>query len=268
MIVSLLGTGSKGNALVVECGGERILIDAGFAARTLVKRMRAAGIEPNTISSLILTHEHGDHVSGARTAARRYGWTVYATPGTIAGTPGLADVSPIPVAPQETVVFDSLRVTPFRTPHDSAESIGMVVESAQTGARCGIVYDLGHVGRALERVLADVDTLIVESNHDVEMLRNGPYPRSLQRRISGPNGHLSNAEAALLARTILHKELRHIVLVHLSEENNTPEIARRTMARALSGTGYGGTLTVSRQHALTRVPVERSRRSDQMTFDF
>lgn len=264
MIVTMLGTGSEGNAIVVECEGERVLIDAGYSARTLVRRLLAAGIEPASISAVVLTHEHGDHVAGTRVAAKRFRWTVYATAGTIAACPRLADVSPVPISPRETLLVDTMRLTSVRTPHDGAEPIAVVVESVSSGARCALVYDLGHVTNALERAVADVDALVIESNHDEHMLRNGSYPRSLQRRIAGPNGHLSNTAAGAMARAVAHSGLRHIVLAHLSQENNTPELARATVARALRGTGYRGTLSVSRQHGLTRFSVERAQRVEQM----
>jgi phosphoribosyl 1,2-cyclic phosphodiesterase len=265
VIVTLLGTGSKGNAMVVESDGERILIDAGYPSRTLGKRLLAADIPPASISALVLTHEHQDHSRGARVSARRFGWTVYATPGTIASTPRLSEVAPIPVSPRESVMLDTMLVTTVRTPHDGEETVGVVVESLATGARCGFLYDLGHVTATVRKAVADVDALVIESNHDPDMLRSGPYPLMLQRRIAGPDGHLSNSAAGTFCRSVVHKGLRHIVLVHLSEDNNTPDVARGTVARALRGARYGGTLSVSRQHGLTRFTVEHQRAAQQMS---
>ncbi|MGQ0767222.1 MAG: MBL fold metallo-hydrolase [Gemmatimonadota bacterium] len=265
MIVTLLGTGSKGNAIVIEADGERVLIDAGYPARTLARRLAVADIAPSSISALVLTHEHFDHARGARVAAKRHGWTVYGTPGTIAAVPRLSEASPIPISPRETLLLDTMMVSTVRTPHDGDETVGVVVESIGTGARCGLLYDLGHTTPALRRAMSDLDALVIESNHDPEMLRAGPYPLSLQRRIAGPEGHLSNAAAGTFCRGVVHKGLRHIVLVHLSEENNAPEVARGTVARSLRGSKYGGTLSVSRQHGLTRFSVESSRRSSQMS---
>jgi phosphoribosyl 1,2-cyclic phosphodiesterase len=262
--VAILGTGSKGNAIVVECEGERVLIDAGYPARTLVRRLKAADIAPESIGALVLTHEHSDHTCGARTAARRFGWTVYATAGTIAATPRLREVNPVAISPRESLRLESMRVTSVRTPHDGDDPVALVIDAVASGARCAFVYDLGHVTQTIEQAVRDVDALVLESNHDDAMLRSGPYPPSLKRRVAGPKGHLSNAEAGALARRVAHAGLRHLILAHLSEQNNTPDVARLTVARALRGTGYRGTLSVSRQHGLTRFRVERSRAVEQM----
>jgi phosphoribosyl 1,2-cyclic phosphodiesterase len=265
MIVTVLGTGSQGNATVVECDDVRVLIDAGFPARTIARRLRLAGIAPESIQAMVLTHAHGDHVSGARVAARRFGWAIYATQGTIDAMPELEDLSPTVVRARETVHLDTLRISPLRIPHDCAEPVALCVESATTGARVGIAYDLGHVPMALENALHDLDALVLESNHDDVMLRNGPYPRSVQQRIAGAYGHLSNGAAARLVRHIASGALRHVVLAHLSEQNNTPEAARSAVARGLKGTAFRGTLSVAGQHTVTRVTVARSRRVEQMT---
>ncbi len=264
MKVTVLGSGSKGNALVVECEEDRILVDAGFPARTLVARLRAARIEPESISALILTHEHSDHVAGARVAARRFGWTVYATAGTIAEVPRLREVAPVPISPRETLALDTMQVRCVRIPHDGLDPIALTIESRSTGARLGVAYDIGHVTPTLEGALADLDALVLESNHDTEMLRNGPYPRSLQRRIAGGRGHLNNAGAARLAAALVHRGLRHVVLAHLSEQNNTPELARRTVGMALRRTPYEGTLTVASQDGVVRFGVARSPRVEQI----
>jgi phosphoribosyl 1,2-cyclic phosphodiesterase len=265
MIVTVLGTGSQGNAIVVECDDDRILIDAGFPARTLVRRLRLAGIAPESIRALVLTHAHGDHAYGARVAARHFRWAVYATQGTIDAMPELASLSPVAISPRGTLQLDTLRIAPLRIPHDCAEPIALRVESTATGARLGVAYDLGHVPLAVERALHDLDALIVESNHDEIMLRNGPYPRSVQQRISGAYGHLSNGAAARIVRRIANRDLRHVVLVHLSEQNNTADLARETVARGLRGTDFRGALTVAGQHALTRLTVARTRRVEQMS---
>lgn len=267
MIVTMLGTGSKGNAIVVECDGDRVLIDAGYAARTLVRRLKAADIAPESVSALVLTHEHGDHTCGARTAAKRYGWTVYATAGTIEATPRLRETRPVAISPRETLRLETMRVTSVRTPHDGDDPIAVVVDGVASGVRCGFVYDLGHVTQTIEHAVTDLDALVLESNHDEAMLRYGPYPPSLKKRVAGPKGHLSNAAAGALARRVVHRGLRHLVLAHLSEQNNTPEVARAAVARALRGTGYRGTLTVSRQHGLTKFVVERLRPVEQMSLD-
>lgn len=264
MIVTILGSGSKGNALVIECEDDRILVDAGFPARTLVKRLQLARIDPRSISALILTHEHGDHAAGARVAARRFGWTVYATPGTIAGVAGLADVSPIPITPRESLQLDTMRVNSIRIPHDASEPVALTVESRATGARCGIAYDIGHVTQTLHGALGDLDALILESNHDSHLLRTGPYPRSLQQRIAGGKGHLSNQDAAKLAAAVVHPGLRAVVLAHLSAENNTPDVARRAMGLELRRAAYRGSLDVAPQDTVKRFTVSHTTKVHQI----
>ena len=264
MKVTILGTGSRGNATVVECEGDRVLVDAGFPARTLAQRLRATGIEPGSISALILTHAHGDHAHGARVAAKRFGWTVYATHGTIDAMPELAAVKPVPISPRETLMLDTMLVTSVRIPHDCTEPIAIAVESRSTGARCGIAYDVGHPAVSVERALAQVDAIVLESNHDEIMLRHGPYPRSVQQRISGGRGHLSNRGAARLARGITHRGLRHVVLAHLSMQNNTEEAAHEAVWGTLRKSGFKGSLTIAGQDVATSFTVERARRAEQM----
>jgi phosphoribosyl 1,2-cyclic phosphodiesterase len=262
--VTILGTGSRGNATVVECDGDRVLVDAGFPARTLAQRLRATGIDPTSISALILTHAHGDHAHGARVAATRYGWTVYATRGTIDALPELAPVRPVPISARETLMLDTMLVTSVRIPHDCTEPIAVAVESRSTGARCGIAYDVGYPAASVERSLSEMDAIVLESNHDEVMLRHGPYPRSVQQRITGGRGHLSNRGAARLARGIHHRGLRHVVLAHLSLQNNTEAAAHDTVSVALRRAGFKGILSVAGQDVATTFTVERARRAVQM----
>ena len=264
MNVTILGTGSRGNATVVECDGDRVLVDAGFPARTLAQRLRATGIAPESISALILTHAHGDHASGARVAAKRFGWTVYATPGTIDAMPELAVVKPVPISPRETLMLDTMLVASVRIPHDCTEPVAVTIESRSTGARCGIAYDVGHPAVTVERALAQVDALILESNHDEDMLRYGPYPVSVQQRIRGGRGHLSNRGAARLARGIAHRGLRHLVLAHLSLQNNSEAAAHAAVTGGLRKSAFRGTLTIAGQDTATAFTVERARRAEQM----
>lgn len=265
MNVAILGSGSKGNAVVLEADGGRILVDAGFPARTLARRLAAADIPPESIGAVVLTHEHGDHVSGACSAARSWGWRVYATPGTIAATPGLPALRPHPIATGEPVTVDGLQLHCVRTPHDAQEPIAIVAEAVTTGARVGIAYDIGHVPMALEQALRGLDALILEANHDDEMLRTGPYPVVVQDRIAGAHGHLSNRAAADVARRVAHRGLRYVVLAHLSQHNNTPEVARATVDGAMRTTAFRGSLTVAHQDAVTSFSVERARRVQQLS---
>ena len=284
MRVHILGSGSEGNAIVLESERERILIDAGFGIRELARRLRSVNVEPETVSALIVTHEHHDHVRGAGAAARRWHWPIYATAGTLRpreksrkrmvdgrgamgeyNLPISLSIEPAPpsrtAAPKKKkivkhivdthtlVELEDFSIRFVKAPHDAREPVALVATTKSTGERVGIAYDLGHLTERFIKHFADVDVLVLESNHDSAMLRTGPYPWSLKQRVAGPNGHLSNAEAALMARTCVHRGLRHVVLCHLSQVNNRPEIALMAMRSALRGSGFRGALQAAPQHS-------------------
>jgi len=228
--VVVLGSGSGGNAVVVESGGRRLLLDAGFSCRELERRMRLVGIDPATIGALVLTHEHEDHVRGAGRFALRHRLPVWATAGTLQGTALPDDVmgrverleSGRPV---EVVGF---AVEPFAIPHDAREPVGFVVETPGR-QRIGLVADLGCRSRLAWGRLTELDLLLLEANHDLEMLRSGPYPWSLKQRVAGRHGHLSNLDAAEGLPELLTDRLRAVVLYHLSCTNNSPALAAATV---------------------------------------
>jgi phosphoribosyl 1,2-cyclic phosphodiesterase len=274
MRVHILGSGSEGNATVIESDRECILIDAGFGIRELGRRLKSVNIEPESVTALIVTHEHQDHVRGAGAAARRWNWPVYATAGTLKqktdGRRGTGESArPISVAvdsgpavvrkkkrivkhvvgTQHEVQLEDFTLKFVKAPHDAREPVALIVTARSTGERVGIAYDVGHLTERFINHFAHVDFLILESNHDGAMLRTGPYPWSLKQRVAGPNGHLSNAEAALMARTCAHRGLRHLVLCHLSQVNNRPELALKTMRSALRGSGFRGALQAAPQHS-------------------
>jgi len=248
MKVWMLGSGSRGNAVVVEAGESRILIDAGYGPRVLKHRMHAAGIAPESIEACIVTHEHSDHARGATRCARRFGWPIYATFGTIAEsrlsrmTTGVTGF-----AAGATLTFSGVEITTFRTPHDAQEPIGVVVTNRSTGARVGIATDIGYLSPPVRALAADVDMLVIESNHDEDMLWNGSYTPWLKRRIAGNEGHLSNRFCATLVRDSVTPRLRQIVLAHLSEENNTPRLAFDSMRAALRVTSFRGSIMPAQQ---------------------
>lgn len=243
----MIGSGSSGNSVLIECGGSRILIDCGFGTRTLAGRLGAIGVEPQSIDGCLITHEHSDHVKGAGAAAKRWGWGMYATRGT-ASARELAGVIVHPIDSGTPIEFPHLTVTATATPHDANESVGFVVTSRSTGARAGLFYDIGHVSRAIADACDSLDILVLESNHDSDLLRNGPYPRWLQSRIACKTGHLSNRDAGGFARNAVSARLNHLVLAHLSEQCNTPEIAVASMRAALARSRFRGTLTPASQH--------------------
>ena len=274
MRVHILGSGSEGNAILLESAHQRILVDAGFGIRELGRRLKSVNVEPETVSALIVTHEHVDHVRGAGAAARRWQWPVYATAGTlkVAGDARRgAGESALPasvgidrhqtarpkkkrvvkhvVDTKTEVLLDDFSVRFIKAPHDAREPVSLVATVRSTGERVGIAYDIGHLTERFIRSFSSCDVLLLESNHDSQLLRTGPYPWSVKQRVAGPNGHLSNAECALMARDCVHRGLRHLVLCHLSQVNNRPEIALRAMRSALRGVGFRGTLQAAPQHS-------------------
>ena len=245
MRVWVLGSGSGGNAVLLEAGEGRILVDAGFGVRTLAGRLAAIGVAPESIEACVLTHEHTDHVKGAAAAARKWGWAVHATRGTIAGTPDLVGARVHPFAAGASLAFSTMDVATVGTPHDAAEPVGVVVTARATGERATVCTDIGHVSDGVRALCRDVDLLILESNHDEGMLRAGPYPPVVQARIAGDRGHLANRHAAALIRDSMTPRLRHVVLAHLSQNCNAPALARETTEREVKRTVYRGEVTTA-----------------------
>lgn len=246
----VLGSGSAGNAVLVESGESRVLVDAGFSPRELARRLRAIGVAPASIEACVVTHEHTDHVRGAVAAARKWDWSLYASAGTIDECPELGEARCIELSAGDSATLSRMVITAHSTPHDSASPIGVRLTSTTTGATAAVCTDIGHVNDSVRALCAGVDLLVVESNHDDGMLRAGPYPPSVRARIASRTGHLSNRASADLARDIVHRDLAHVVLAHLSEKCNDHGIARRTAADALRRTRFRGALSVAMQHGV------------------
>ena len=261
MKIWVLGSGSKGNAVLVECDGSRMLVDCGYGTRNLTKRLKTIDVDPRSIDGCLITHEHTDHVSGAAAAAKRWGWQLYATAGT-ASAAELTGKHVHRVEPGATLDFPRMTVTSTRTPHDATESVGFVVESRSTGARAGLFYDIGYVTRRIASACESLDILVIESNHDEDMLRYGPYSPSLKRRIASKLGHLSNPDAGRFAREMVTPNLKHVVLAHLSEENNSPEVALTSMRGAMARTRFKGTITAAAQNEVVGPLVPSTERKD------
>lgn len=243
----MLGSGSRGNALVLEEGNERLLIDVGFPARELARRLAIVGIAPESITAAVVTHEHHDHVRGAALASRRWRWPVFATPGTIGASAELGVAGARAWHREQRLTFGDLSLEAVLVSHDAAEPVALIATSARSGARCGIAYDLGRAGPRLRAWLRELDVLVIEANHDPAMLRGGPYPAVVQDRISGGNGHLCNDSAAEVARDVAHIGLRHVVLAHLSENCNQPTLAFEAVCGGLRSSAFRGTVHVSSQ---------------------
>jgi phosphoribosyl 1,2-cyclic phosphodiesterase len=245
--VWVLGSGSAGNAVLLESGGTRILIDAGFPVRDLTARLAAIGVSGESIESAIVTHEHTDHVRGVCAAAKRWQWSVFASSGTIAGYPLLREARARPFAAGDVLEVGDLTVQTVRTPHDGTEPIAVLATARSSGVRAGIVYDLGHVPPSYRQTFERLDILVLESNHDEGMLRAGPYPPVVQARIAGAYGHLSNRRAAAFARDCVHAGLAQLVLAHLSERCNQPGIALASMRDGVADTRFRGALHAAAQ---------------------
>ncbi len=259
----VLGSGSRGNAVLLECGGTRVLIDAGFPATVVARRMRTIGVEPESVQAVIITHEHSDHVRGTALGARRYGWSIHATAGTVAGWPPLVDVPVHTFAAGATLTFDRVDIETVRTSHDAADPVAVIATCRTSGTRAGIVYDLGCATEPVRRAVRDLDLLVLEANHDEEMLHTGPYPFVVRRRIASRSGHLSNRDAAELARECAHAGLREIVLAHLSQVNNEPSLATSAVRGSVARTRFRGGVHAAPQDgvlgpfspALSRTPA-------------
>jgi phosphoribosyl 1,2-cyclic phosphodiesterase len=235
--VTVLASGSGGNACVVEAGGTRVLVDAGLSAKEIERRMERRGIPADTIAALFLTHEHNDHSSGAPVWVRRWDCPIYATAGTASaiGMEGDLFTPFVRVVPARDGRVGGLGFRAFSTPHDAAESVAYAFESDD--ARLVIASDLGRAEEGYVDFLRGASTLMVEMNHDEDMLRDGPYTWPLKRRISGGLGHLSNAQSAGAIFRAAGPRLKRVVATHLSRTNNTPELVRAVLKRALERSG-------------------------------
>lgn len=228
-----LGSGSEGNGLVVEASGSRLMIDCGFGVRDAARRLGRLGLAPGDLDAIVVTHEHTDHVGGVAAFASKHAIPVWLTFGT------LAVVGERFAGMERVYGFDShdafavgaLEVRPFPVPHDAREPVQFVVGDG--ARRLGVLTDAGHVTPHMVAMLASCDGLVLECNHDLRMLAQGSYPQALKHRIAGLWGHLDNEAAASLLAQVRHSGLRHVVAAHLSEENNSPELARRALSMAL-----------------------------------
>ena len=230
-----LGSGSSGNATLVESGGLvpfRLLVDCGLGIRQLCARLGEAGLQPEDIHAVFITHEHGDHIGCARAFCLRYRIPVWMSRGTFAGI-GSPDFDGLLHKARDgnSIDLGGLLLTPFAVPHDAGEPLQL--SCTDGSAKLGILTDLGHVNAHVVKHLMGCDALVLECNHDSAMLADSPYPAFLKRRVGGDLGHLSNAAAASVVSAVRHQRLQHVVAAHLSLQNNRPELARLAMSQAL-----------------------------------
>ena len=228
-----LGSGSEGNGLLVEVGATRVLIDCGFGIRDTVARLARIGVAPETITAIIVTHEHSDHICGVAPFAVRFGTPVWLTFGTLETVAERFAVLPRVYGFDSQDVFEvgDIEVRPFPVPHDARDPVQFVCSDGCW--RLGVLTDLGISTAYVEASLSGCDALVLECNHDLDLLANGDYPFSLKQRIASKFGHLDNGAAAGLLARLDNSRLKHLIAAHLSQNNNLPALARAALAAAL-----------------------------------
>ena len=228
-----LGSGSDGNGLLVEAGVTRVLVDCGFTLSETTARLGRFGLAPADLAAILVTHEHDDHAGGVARFARRHDVPVYLTYGTFVAMGEKAAMLPrVSLIDCHTpFVIDDLEVHPYPVPHDAREPSQFVFSDGER--RLGLLTDTGDSTPHIERMLSGIDALVLECNHDLDLLMNGAYPQSLKRRISGRYGHLDNGTAARILSALDCSRLQHLVAAHLSSQNNTPGLVRAAIAAAL-----------------------------------
>ena len=221
---SVLGSGSRGNCTVVAGEGGAILLDCGLSGSRVVERLEAVGVDPSSVRAIALTHEHSDHVAGARTTSKRLGVPVYMTSACRAQMPRADEIEDVRIIePGAAFAVAGITVEAFRVPHDTVDPVGFI---AGHGAnRVGLVTDMGAVRRSTIERLRACRAIVLEFNHDPGMVATNPYPDSVKERVLGGHGHLSNAQGAELLAALGAGQVRDVVLAHLSEKNNLPELA-------------------------------------------
>jgi len=236
-----LGSGSEGNALLVASGAKsycpgarqtRVLMDCGFGLQDTVSRLARLGVSPGQLSGIVVTHEHGDHISGVARLARKYNLPVWLTHGTLRSQTkafsGIADIREID--PHLAFAIGDLEIIPYPVPHDAAEPVQFVFSDG--ARRLGVLTDTGCSTAHIEQTLSGCHALVLECNHDTEMLMNGDYPYSLKQRVGGRFGHLNNQESAGILARLDVSRLQHLIAAHLSRKNNTPALAVRALSVA------------------------------------
>lgn len=227
-----LGSGSRGNATLVEQGGTCLLVDCGFSMKETEARLARLATSAEAIDAVLITHEHGDHINGVGALARKYSIPVWATGGTFAADRLGEGIEKKRICSHSVFAIGDIEVQPFPVPHDAREPSQFVFSNGDK--RLGLLTDVGSRTPHLEEQLSACDALILECNHDKAMLDNGEYPLSLKRRVGGNHGHLSNAQAADILGRLDTSKLTQLVAAHLSEKHNTPALAQAALAEVMS----------------------------------
>jgi phosphoribosyl 1,2-cyclic phosphodiesterase len=239
IMVSVLGSGSRGNATFVKTETVRLLIDAGMSRKEIAKRLESIGEDPDGIDAVLITHEHGDHSGGLKTLLKDLPVQAFLTSGTIRALHAeeyeMNGSKLVPVPPGIPFTVGDVEVFPFSVPHDAAEPVAFSISCG--GIKITQLTDIGYMPDHVAEKLRGSNVLILESNHDLEMLRVGPYPWNLKQRLIGRYGHLSNTAVGRFIRDQYDGMAEHVLLAHLSSKNNHPEIAKQEASRALRDRG-------------------------------
>ncbi len=228
-----LGSGSEGNALLVEAGQTRVLMDCGFGLQDCITRMGKLGVKPEQLTGIVVTHEHGDHISGVARLARKFGLQVWLTHGTLyAQLKAFSNITTLQeIDAHSPFQIDDLLVLPYPVPHDAAEPVQYVFSDGRH--KLGVLTDVGCSTPHVESMLSGCEALVLECNHDSEMLANGDYHYSLKQRVGGRYGHLNNQQSAQILASLDVSRLQHLVAAHLSHKNNKPELAVAALSTVL-----------------------------------
>ena len=257
MRFSILGSGSRGNSVFIESGKTGILIDAGFSGKVIDARLQSIRREIKDIKAVCLTHEHNDHISGAGVIARKYKIPIYANPGTMrAGEKILGQVT----ARREFNTgdqwqIDDLLIRSFRISHDTVDPVGYIISDGTSSI--GYCTDTGKVTHLMRQRLHGCNALILECNHNLEMLKNGPYPLPLQQRVRSNMGHLCNEDAAACLADLIGSHLHIAILAHLSETNNTPLLAKEAVTAAVAQWGETSLFVATQENALPLMEIPK-----------
>lgn len=228
-----IASGSSGNCIMIGTGDCHIMIDAGISGKRIEEGLNALGHKTSEMKGILVTHEHVDHISGLGVVARRYGLPIYATKGTMEAVFQTKSVGKIDeslfhmIRPDETFMIGELEIEPVRISHDAADPVAYIVRNQDKSA--AVITDLGKYDNYIIDKLQGVNVLLLEANHDVNMLQMGPYPYPLKQRILGDKGHLSNELCGQLLGKVLHDKFKAVLLGHLSKENNYAELAYETV---------------------------------------
>ncbi len=233
-----IASGSNGNCIYIGTANTHILIDAGLSGRKIEAGLSSLAVKPEGLDAIFVTHEHSDHIQGVGVLSRRFDIPIYATPKTWRffdrhGTIGkIVEKNRIILEPEQETEVKDMKIMPFSVLHDGAEPVGYVIK--HKSQKISVATDIGFVTDEVKQHISGSDLILIESNHDEEMLKNGPYPLALKQRVLGKMGHLSNAATGMLLSEVMCNRLKHVYLGHLSEENNRPLIALNTVSSILS----------------------------------